>query len=135
MRVLIVEDEILVAMELEETLTEHGFEVVGIAPDSATALRLASTEIDVALVDINLRDGETGIELGERLANEADVAVVFVTANAGLMETGVPGAVGVLPKPASRQAVAGAVSYAAMKRLAPHSPALPAPPRSMRLFA
>ena len=41
-RVLIVEDEILTAMELEAVLSERGFEVVGIAQDAASARALAA---------------------------------------------------------------------------------------------
>lgn len=132
MRVLIVEDEILVAMELEETISDLGHHVVGIAADRQTALALAERGVDVALVDINLRDGETGVDIGRELLGEA--AVVFVTANTDLLADGVPGAIGVLPKPATRDAVAGVVSYADMRRRVP--PAfLPAPPASLRLFA
>lgn len=132
MRVLIVEDEILVAMELEETLEELGHEVVGIAPDRESALALASAaDIDVALVDINLRDGETGVDIGRRLVAN-DAAVVFVTANAALVADGVPGAIGVMPKPATRAALAGAVDYAGMCRM--RTPELPAPPVGLQLF-
>ncbi len=133
MRVLIVEDEILVAMEFEETLTELGHDVVGIAADRPTALALAAQGVDVALVDINLRDGETGIDIGRMIAK--DVAVVFVTANAGLLGDQAPGAIGVLPKPASRQALAGAVDYAGMARAGAQSILLPSPPAALRLFA
>lgn len=132
MRVLIVEDEILVAMEFEETLTELGHEVVGIAADQPSALALAQLGVDVALVDINLRDGETGIDVGRELAKAA--AVVFVTANSSLLNDNVPGVIGVLPKPASRNALAGAVSYAGMAKSGRNSPRLPAPPLDLRLF-
>ena len=135
MRVLIVEDEILVAMELEETISELGHEVVGIAPDRPTALELARLGVDIALVDINLRDGETGVEIGRRLAGDSGAAVVFVTANDSMVGDGVPGAIGVLPKPVSREAVAGIVSYALTRRLSRAEVALPAPPVGLRLFA
>lgn len=132
MRVLIVEDEILVAMEFEETLLELGHDVVGIAADQPSALALAAQGVDVALVDINLRDGETGVNIGRQIAKQA--AVVFVTANSGLLDDDVPGAIGVLPKPASRHALAGAVSYAGLARQGRPPIGLPAPPPALRLF-
>ncbi|MDO8378812.1 response regulator [Phenylobacterium sp.] len=129
MRVLIVEDEILVAMELEETLSELGHTVVGIAPDRRSFEALAGEGVDIALVDLNLRDGETGVEIGRTLANRHGAAVIFLTANPGLLEGGVAGTLGVLPKPASRHAVAAVVDYAARR-----GPLL-APPGELRLFA
>lgn len=128
MRVLIVEDEILVAMELEETLNDLGHTVVGIAPDRYSFEAFADEHIDVALVDLNLRDGPTGIDIGRSLATRR-AAVVFITANPGMLRDGVTGAIGVLPKPATRKAVADVVEYAGRR-----SPML-SPPGELRLFA
>jgi DNA-binding response OmpR family regulator len=138
-RVLIVEDEILIAMELEETVSELGHEVVGLAADKAAALALADQGVDVALVDVNLRDGQTGVEIGQRIAREHGAAVVFVTANPGQLGGGVAGTLGVLPKPASRRALASALAYALSRRAARRQPdaqiPLPAPPADLMLFA
>jgi CheY-like chemotaxis protein len=55
MRILIVEDEMLVAMNIEDMLEELGHEVVGIAGRLGTALALARDEaFDVAMLDVNL---------------------------------------------------------------------------------
>ena len=81
-RILIVEDEFLVAANLEAILAERGYEPVGVAPDLKTALDLAAEKPDLALVDINLRDGETGPQIAERLCRDYGVAVVFVGASA-----------------------------------------------------
>jgi two-component system, response regulator PdtaR len=59
-RILIVEDEFIVALNLRQIMSNMGFEVIGIAPDAATAERLAQAKPDIALVDLNLRDGHTG---------------------------------------------------------------------------
>jgi CheY-like chemotaxis protein len=54
-RILIVEDEALVAYALEQILVEYGYEVVGPAPNIGKALKLIADEpIDAALLDINL---------------------------------------------------------------------------------
>jgi len=56
-RVLVVEDEYLVAVDLVEALEEEGFEVVGPAADLQSASKLAADEpvIHAALLDVNLR--------------------------------------------------------------------------------
>jgi DNA-binding NarL/FixJ family response regulator len=56
LRVLIVEDEVLLAINLESHLEALGQEIVGLAGDATQALALADVEHpDLALVDINLR--------------------------------------------------------------------------------
>ena|ERR687891_36002 len=60
-RVMIVEDEMLVAMELEDLLVEQGCAVVGPAPSAARALALLDEELpDVAVLDVNL-NGQTAM--------------------------------------------------------------------------
>ena len=131
-KVLIVEDEMLVAASLEATLEDHGFACVGIAPDTATALALADEERpDLALVDLNLRDGETGQEIGMRLALEHGATVLFVTANPRRLGAGVPGTLGVLTKPCEEDAVAAALAFALRRRREVGV----RPPPAMRLFA
>lgn len=110
-RILIVEDEILVAADMEATLEDLGYAPVGIAPDLASAIALAACRPDVALVDLNLRDGPTGAEIGARLGQHG-IAVIFVTANPRSLGSGVPGTLGVLTKPCDEGALAQAVGYA-----------------------
>ena len=104
-RVLIVEDEIFTALDLEDELLSHGYEVVGIAADRKEALRLAD-RADVALVDVNLRDGPTGVGVGVTLAREYGVQVLFLTANPAMVAERAPDAVGCLGKPCERGAAA-----------------------------
>lgn len=128
-RILIVEDEILVAMELESVLQDLGYEVVGIAPDLGSARRHFDEEIDLALVDLNLRDGLTGPEIGENLGAKG-VTVLFVTANPRLLGEGIAGAIGVVTKPADEEMVRSAVTYA----LAVRTGEMVQPPAALRLF-
>jgi two-component system, response regulator PdtaR len=61
-RVLIVEDEFLIALDLEETMFELGFDVSALAPSASKARSLAmSDQPDVALVDVCLEGGREGI--------------------------------------------------------------------------
>ena len=115
-RILIVEDEMLVAMELESILHDLGHEPVGIAPDLERAEQLATEPVDLALVDLNLRDGLTGPMVGKRLC-ERGVSVLFITANPRLLGDGITGTVGVLTKPTDEETVRAAVDFALKIRL------------------
>lgn len=133
-RVLIVEDEILVALELEAVLEDLGHEPIGIAADSLAALRLAEEEPDLALVDLNLRDGPTGAEIGARLARDHGVTVLFMTANPRMLGNGVAGTLGVLSKPYDEATVKAAVDYVIATRMTTN-PLDVAAPGALRLFA
>ena len=116
-RILIIEDEALVAMELRFVLEDLGYEVVGSAADARTARDLAKQAlVDLALVDIHLSDGPTGVDLGRDLAQEDGVTVVYMTANPGMVRNGVAGTIGVLSKPTDERAVQTAVDYALCRR-------------------
>ena len=80
LRVLVVEDEALVAMTIEDTLEEFGCEVVGPAGTLRTALRMAEREsgrLDGALLDVNL-GGEKVYPLADFLIRK-DVPFVFLS--------------------------------------------------------
>jgi DNA-binding response OmpR family regulator len=130
-RILIVEDEFLVAANLEAILAERGYEPVGVAPDLKTALDLAAEKPDLALVDINLRDGETGPQIAERLCRDYGVAVVFVTANPRLAPANTQGMIGVLEKPWEDEVIGAAVDYALQARA---GQVMVSPPAGLRVF-
>ncbi|MFN3931072.1 MAG: response regulator [Brevundimonas sp.] len=132
-RILIIEDEALVAMELRFVLEDLGHQVVGTVADAATARAVArETEVDLALVDIHLSDGPTGVALARELGEELGVSVLFMTANPGMVRGGVAGAIGVLCKPTDEAAVQKCVGYALGRRAG--APVLYAPPE-LQLFA
>ena len=80
-RALIVEDEILIALDLEAEMHALGFDVCGLAPNARQARSLAmSNEPDVVLMDVNLEGGREGIEAARWLREVCDIPVVFVTA-------------------------------------------------------
>ncbi|SHJ80951.1 Response regulator receiver domain-containing protein [Roseomonas rosea] len=115
-RVLIVEDEALIALDLSFCLEALGHEVVATAADSAEALSAAREGIDLAFVDLNLRDGPTGPALGEALARDWDATVIYLTANPRQVGSGVRGPVGILPKPYTEEVLAQAVRFAVSLR-------------------
>ena len=69
-RVLLVEDEYLIAMEMQRWLSQEGVEVVGPVPSVEQALDLIQDEgpLDAALLDLNLGEGETAYPIADRLA-------------------------------------------------------------------
>lgn len=129
-KVLVVEDEILVATELESLLVDFGHEPIGIASDSRQALELAP-DAELAFVDLNLTDGPTGVELGRALAQRG-VTVIYMTANPEQLGDGVPGTVGVIAKPVNNAELRQSIDYAIAVRGKPPITALP--PRRMKLF-
>ena len=80
-RILIVEDEALIAIDLEYALEDAGAVLVGIAPDNRTALALLDTEeVDAVLLDYGLADGEAAPTA--RAARALGVPVVFHSGHA-----------------------------------------------------
>ncbi len=128
--ILIVEDETLVALEMESILEDHGYQVAGIAADLDGAMGYAGAEIDLALVDLNLRDGLTGPEIGRRLAREQRTAVLFVTANPRILGDGIAGTIGVLTKPTNEVSLTTAVEFALRRRKGETAD----PPPALRCF-
>jgi DNA-binding response OmpR family regulator len=67
-RILVVEDEYLIATELKRWLQEAGVEVLGPVPSVEQALDLIEDErLDAAVLDINLGDGDTSFPIADRL--------------------------------------------------------------------
>lgn len=85
MRAIIVEDEFLAAIHAEAVLESCGVEVIGMAEDMEGALALTNGQPNIALVDLNLRDGFTGPAIGSSL-KKAGIEIVFVTANPSQLE-------------------------------------------------
>lgn len=98
-------------MEIEWVVADMGHQPVGIAADLKSAVELGA-EAEIALVDINLRDGATGVEIGRMLASRHDATVLFVTANPSQLGEGVPGALGVIAKPLADRELREAIAYA-----------------------
>ena len=110
-KVLIVEDEFLVALQLEEIIAAGGHAVVGTVCDRAS-LGTVGERPDIALVDLNLRDGLTGPEIARSVASQYAARVIYVTANPGQIDFPAETAVGIVQKPFSPAAILAAINYA-----------------------
>lgn len=130
LRIAIVEDEAVLAMELEELIAELGHTLAGSAMDAAGAEALGDVAADLAMVDIHLADGPTGVEVGRALASRG-IAVVFMTANIKRIPEDYAGALGAIGKPYTQAGFAAALAYigALLEGDAPTAP----PPRSLTI--
>lgn len=113
LRVMIVEDQAILAMELEMVLLDAGCDVVGCAMDREGAFAIADRERpELALVDVNLLDGLTGPQIAKRLVEEYGSAVIFLTANPEQIPEGFAGALGAVSKPFDEQTIRAVVAFA-----------------------
>ncbi|MBX3006770.1 MAG: PAS domain S-box protein [Melioribacteraceae bacterium] len=81
LKILIVEDQLIIAAELSAALKNFNYEVVGIANTSAKAISLTKEKSpDIILMDIMLKDGDDGIETALKIKTVADLPIIFVTA-------------------------------------------------------
>ncbi|MFZ5671277.1 MAG: response regulator [Pseudomonadota bacterium] len=115
MRVLVVEDEILVAIELGFLIVEAGLAEAGHAMSSGEAVaQVAAEKPDLVLVDVHLRDGPTGVEVVRRIVGEGGPPALFMTANVRRLPPDFAGACGVIGKPYSEHGVKRALRYLAV---------------------
>lgn len=112
LKVIIVEDEALLAMELESLVEDSGNVVVGWATsfDEAKALIDANTA-DLAFVDLNLADGPTGVKVAEYIRDSGRSLAVFMTANPRSLPENYAGAIGVIAKPYTMSGLMAALTY------------------------
>jgi two-component system, LytTR family, response regulator LytT len=80
-RILIVEDEAIIAENLSNTLEDLGYDIVAVCHHIASAKHAIDTlEFDIALLDINLKSEESGIDIAKYLKQKVNVPFVFLTA-------------------------------------------------------
>ncbi len=82
-RIFVVEDEGLIAMELVDRLSTLGYIPCGRASRGEVAVgRILESQADLVLMDINLVGTMTGIDVAEKLQEQSDIPVIFLTAYA-----------------------------------------------------
>lgn len=124
-RILLIEDETLIAMDMSNAITDMGHTTVGVARTRAEAVSMAKNgKPELVLSDIQLADGSSGIEAVEDIVKiDPTIAVIFVT---GFPEKLLTGSLAepafVINKPYRERQVMGAISQA----LELKKPALPA---------
>ncbi len=115
-RVMIIEDEPIIAMDLENIVEDLGHEVVGVVRTRRQAVALAAErQPELILADIQLADGSSGIEAVNEIVGRSSKPVVFVTGHPSLYLASTenrPEPAFLLSKPFSPDSVRAAVSQA-----------------------
>ena len=119
-RILIVEDDYFVAMEIEHQLQEAGFDVVGVASTAEQAIRIGAAERpQLVIMDIRLAGYRDGIEAALELSSKFGIRSIFATAH-GDSDTRrraqLANPLGWLTKPYSASALLATVSAALAAR-------------------
>ncbi|TAJ39104.1 MAG: response regulator [Reyranella sp.] len=79
-RVLVIEDEAVIALDVAKIVRNAGHQVVGIAPTERAAIDLAKKHLPhLVLADIQLRDGDSGIAAVHEILKAVSAPVIFVT--------------------------------------------------------
>lgn len=112
--VLIIEDEPIIAMDIEQIVRDLGHEVVGVAVTRDEAVELASAERPgLVLADIQLADDSSGIDAVKDILGDHAVPVIFITAFPERLLTGErPEPTFLITKPFERATVKAAISQA-----------------------
>jgi CheY-like chemotaxis protein len=113
-RILIIEDEAVIAMDLADLVTSAGHEVCATATTANQAVAAAKRERpDLVLADIQLADGSSGIDAVKEILTAFEVPVIFITAFPDRLLTGErPEPTFLITKPYSPDMVRAAVSQA-----------------------
>ncbi|MBD0777695.1 response regulator [Maribacter sp. ANRC-HE7] len=81
-RILIVEDNVIIADDMQSMLEEIGYEIVDNVIVYEQAVKVLKTEqVDLVLIDIILASDKTGIDLGKHIRENYDIPFIFVTSN------------------------------------------------------
>ncbi|MHA6722340.1 response regulator [Sphingomonas sp. RS2018] len=113
-RVLIIEDEPIIAMDIETIVRDQGHEVTGVAVTRDEAVALAMEDRPgLVLADIQLADDSSGIDAVKDILAKFDVPVIFITAFPERLLTGErPEPTFLITKPFQRATVKAAISQA-----------------------
>lgn len=118
-KIVVVEDEGLIAADLEARLKTAGYVVPGTADSASKALQLIrKTSPDLVLMDIRLKGSVDGIEIADQVRGQLDIPVVFLTAyedRATLERAGRSQAFGYIKKPIASASLKGSIEMAIAK--------------------
>jgi DNA-binding LytR/AlgR family response regulator len=81
-KILIVEDDMIIGAKISMQLTNLGYEVTGIIPRGEEAIvHVTQNKPDIVLLDINLKGDLDGIETATKMQETASIPIIYVTAN------------------------------------------------------
>ena len=81
--VLVVEDESIIAMDIQSNLIDLGYEVVGVVSRGEEAIKIAATKkVDIVLMDIVLAGEKSGVETAHLIHSQSNIPIIYMTGNA-----------------------------------------------------
>jgi CheY-like chemotaxis protein len=87
-KILIIEDEKIVALDLKRRLTKLGYHVTGMAANGQKALTLVNQDLpNIVLMDIHIQGSMDGIELAGILQKTHSIPIIYLTANSIIANT------------------------------------------------
>jgi CheY-like chemotaxis protein/DNA-directed RNA polymerase specialized sigma24 family protein len=119
-RVLIVEDEELIAMDMSDTVEELGHTVVGVARSEQSAVEMAlQTSPELVLADVRLRGGGSGTRAIERIIGKSPVPVIFVTGYPDGVRSDAGSSIYCVAKPFNREVLKQTIAQALKQSTGP----------------
>lgn len=119
LRILVAEDDVLVAEDLRQTVEEMGHEVVAVVHRGDDVTRMAREKaVEMALLDIKMPGMLDGIDVGRRLRRELEIPVIFVTGYADdvtVRRAGASDPFGYLIKPVNARELHTAIEIASQR--------------------
>lgn len=132
LRVLLVEDEALILMQLETLLEDAGHVVVGTAMNAADGVALVyETLPELVFIDLRLGDGSSGLDVARAVRDLDGITAVFITANTRQLSGDLEGAAAVIAKPFSGSVLEETVAF--LEQCVRNPPPLMAVPHGMIL--
>jgi DNA-binding response OmpR family regulator len=122
--ILIVENEPPMALSLHHAIEDCGHRAIGIAKNKDQALALA-TNVDIAIVDVDLEDGQTGLAIGNILAGY-NITVLLITSVSSAPVGDLTGALGVIRMPVTDLELNEVIEYVVDRRKGSHDTGPPA---------
>lgn len=129
LKIIIVEDEPLIASDIEFTIKEAGHSVLGVANSSIKALDMINTrKPDLVLLDISIKGEESGIDIGNQLKTKYSIPFIYITSFAdqktlAMAKETLP--YGYIVKPFKDRDIVSAIEMAAFRFEAEQKPSLP----------
>jgi CheY-like chemotaxis protein len=114
-RIVLVEDELLVAMLIEDIVSEAGHEVVATSSTGERAVALAAEcRPDLVLMDYRLGGPMTGVEAADLIWTAYGIPSLFISGNASILQANPPAALGAMGKPVDPHRLAFALDAIAL---------------------
>ncbi|NQT26774.1 response regulator [candidate division KSB1 bacterium] len=88
LKILIVEDEMITVLEIQQSLRQGGYQVVGYADNSEDAIRMTRNNLpELVLMDIKICGSVDGIDTAQKIKAEFDIPIIFITANSDYLHS------------------------------------------------